>query len=160
MLEKSKLLRPGPISFLLVLAVLGVFLPVVGLDFTNYDDPDYVTENRPVLAGLTFKSLGWAFTHAHSANWHPLTWISHMLDCQLYGLNPAGHHFTNVLLHTVATILLFLVLRQMTGFLWRSALVAAGFAIHPLRVESAAWVAERKDVLSGVFLMLTVGAYL
>ncbi|PYL26294.1 MAG: hypothetical protein DMF37_02675, partial [Verrucomicrobia bacterium] len=103
--------------------------------------------------------IGWAFTHIHSENWHPLTTISHMLDCQLYGLKAGWHHFTNVLLHTIAAILLFIALRQMTGALWRSAFVAAVFAIHPLRVESVAWIAERKDVLSGVFFMLTLLAY-
>src|SRR5258706_10088986 len=159
MLEKSKLLRPGPISFLLVLAVLGVFLPVVGLDFTNYDDPDYVIENRPVLAGLTLKSLAWAFKHSHSANWHPLTWISHMLDCQLYGLNPAGHHFTNLLFHAANCLLLFVLLRSMTGAIWPGAMVAAIFALHPLRVESVAWVSERKDVLSAFFGLLCLWGY-
>jgi len=159
MLEKSKLARPGPISLVLVLAILGVFLPVIGLDFTNYDDPDYVIENRPVLAGLTLKSLGWAFTHSHSANWHPLTWISHMLDCQLYGLNPAGHHFTSLLFHAANSLVLFLLLRSMTGAIWSSASVAAIFALHPLRVESVAWVSERKDVLSAFFGLLCLWAY-
>jgi len=111
-----------------------------------------------VAQGLTLKGIVWAFSF-HAANWHPLTWLSHMLDCQLYGLHPAGHHLTNVLLHTATVIALFLVLRRMTGALWRSAFVAALFAIHPLRVESVAWVAERKDVLSGLFFMLTIGAY-
>jgi tetratricopeptide (TPR) repeat protein len=112
-----------------------------------------------VVRGLTRPGLVWAFTSVHAANWHPLTWISHMLDCQLYGLHPGGHHLTNVLLHTATVIVLFLVLRQMTGALWRSAFVAAVFAIHPLRVESVAWVAERKDVLSGLFFILTIAAY-
>ena len=116
-------------------------------------------ENPVVARGLTFKGIVWAFTSIHAANWHPLTWLSHMLDCQLYGLHPGGHHLTNVLLHTATVIALFLVLRQMTGAFWRSAFVAAVFAIHPLRVESVAWVAERKDVLSGLFFMLTIGAY-
>ncbi len=128
-------------------------------DFVNYDDDDYVCENPEVVRGLTLKGMIWAFTRVHSGNWHPLTWISHMLDCQFYGLNPGGHHLTNVLLHMATAILLFLVLRRMTGFLWRSAFVAAVFAIHPLRVESVAWVSERKDVLSGLFFMLTLGAY-
>jgi tetratricopeptide (TPR) repeat protein len=127
--------------------------------FVNFDDNDYVYQNLVVQKGLTLQGIVWAFTHVYAANWHPLTWISHMLDCQFYGLNPGGHHFTNVLLHTTTSILLFLLLWQMTGFLWRSAFVAAVFAIHPLRVESVAWVAERKDVLSGVFFMLTLGAY-
>src|SRR5438876_9653372 len=126
----------------------------------NFDDQGYVFQNPRVTPGLTLTGILWAFRHSHMENWHPLTWISHMLDCQLFGLNPGGHHFTNVLLHTVAVILLFLVFHKMTGAVWRSAFVAAVFAIHPLGVESVAWVAERKDVLSGVFFMLTLGAYL
>jgi protein O-mannosyl-transferase len=125
----------------------------------NFDDQGYVFENPRVTPGLTLSGILWAFGHSHMENWHPLTWISHMLDCQLFGLNPGGHHFTNVVLHTVAAILLFLLFHKMTGALWRSAFVAAVFAVHPLRVESVAWIAERKDVLSGVFFMLTLGAY-
>jgi len=125
----------------------------------NFDDQGYVFQNPRLTPGLTLTGILWAFRHSHMENWHPLTWISHMLDCQLFGLNPGGHHFTNVLLHTVAVILLFLVFHKMTAAVWRSAFVAAVFAIHPLRVESVAWVAERKDVLSGVFFMLTLGAY-
>src|SRR5213596_4209312 len=126
----------------------------------NFDDQEYVFENPKINTGLTSTGVLWAFTHSHAENWHPLTSISHMLDCQLFGLQAGWHHFTNVLLHTIAVILLFLVFRKMTGALWRSAFVAAVFAIHPLRVESVAWIAERKDVLSGVFFMLTLGAYL
>src|SRR5467141_4542157 len=125
----------------------------------NFDDPGYVFKNPQITTGLTSTGILWAFTHSHMQNWHPLTWISHMLDCQFFGLNAGGHHFTNVLLHTIAAILLFLVFQKMTGALWRSAFVAAIFAIHPLHVESVAWIAERKDVLSGVFFMLTLGAY-
>jgi tetratricopeptide (TPR) repeat protein len=145
----------------LVLAAISfaVFGQTAGFRFVNYDDDKYVYENPMVAQGLTFKGIVWAFTSIHASNWHPLTWLSHELDCQLYGLNPAGHHLTNVLLHTATVIALFLVLRQMTGVLWRSAFVAAVFAIHPLRAESVAWVAERKDVLSGLFFMLTIGAY-
>src|SRR5947207_2890511 len=127
--------------------------------FVTYDDPQYVYENAKVAAGVSLEGVSWAFTHTIAGNWHPLTTASHMFDCQLYGLKPAGHHFTNVLLHTIAVLLLFLVLRDMTGALWRSAFVAALFAIHPLHVESVAWIAERKDVLSAVFFMLTLGAY-
>ncbi len=150
--------KPG---LCLVLAVItfAVFGQTLRHEFVNYDDDDYVYENPVVARGLTFKGIVWAFTQVHAANWHPLTWLSHMLDCQLYGLHPAGHHLTNVLLHTATVIALFLVLGQMTGAFWRSAFVAAVFAIHPLRVESVAWVAERKDVLSGLFFMLTIGAY-
>src|SRR5207244_9716980 len=104
--------------------------------------------------------LKWLLTHSHASLWHPLTTLSHMADCQIYGLKPGGHHFTNVVLHNIAAVLLFLVLRSMAGRLWASAFVAAIFAIHPMRVESVAWIAERKDVLSGVFFMLTLGAYL
>jgi hypothetical protein len=136
-----------------------VFGQTLGYGFVNYDDDQYVYENPQVIHGLNLKGIEWAFTHSVMANWHPLTVMSHMLDCQLYGLSPGGHHLTNILLHTATAILLFLVLRRMTGFLWRSAFVAAVFAIHPLRVESVAWVSERKDVLSGLFFMLTVGAY-
>jgi tetratricopeptide (TPR) repeat protein len=147
-------------SVLLVLLVAAVYFPVVGFDFTNYDDPDYVTHNNPVRAGVTFEGIKWAFTHAHSANWHPLTWISHMVDCQVYGLNAGGHHLTNVLLHTANSLLLLLVLYRLTGAAWRSALVAVLFALHPAHVESVAWVAERKDVLSACFFLLTLLAYI
>jgi protein O-mannosyl-transferase len=128
-------------------------------DFVNYDDEDYVTTNAQVSRGVTLEGIVWAFTSVHSANWHPLTWISHMVDCQLYGLNAGGHHLTNLLLHALNAILLFFLLRQMTGALWRSAFVAALFAVHPLRVESVAWISERKDVLSGLFFLLTLMAY-
>src|SRR5947199_7941405 len=133
--------------------------------FIHYDDPRYVYENTNITQGLTIGGIAWAFTHIHSMNWHPLTTISHMLDCQLYGLKPGAHHFTNVLLHSIVAILLLLVLQRMTGgpsgtgSIWRSAFVAAVFAIHPLRVESVAWIAERKDVLSGTFFMLTLLSY-
>lgn len=136
-----------------------VFGQTLRHDFVNFDDPAYVYENPQITQGLTVDGLIGAFTHPHARNWHPLTTISHMLDCQLYGLQAGWHHFTNVLLHTVAVLLLFLVLNQMTGAFWQSAFVAALFAIHPLHVESVAWVSERKDVLSGVFFMLTLGAY-
>ena len=136
-----------------------VFGQTLWHDFINYDDPHYVYENTRITSGLSISGIAWAFTHVHAMNWHPLTTISHMLDCQLYGLKAGWHHFTNVLLHTLAAILLFLALQQMTEAAWRSAFVAAIFAIHPLRVESVAWIAERKDVLSGVFFMLTLLAY-
>jgi tetratricopeptide (TPR) repeat protein len=136
-----------------------VFGQTLRHDFINYDDPRYVYENTEITSGLSIGGIAWAFSHIHSMNWHPLTTISHMLDCQLFGLKAGWHHLTNVLLHIVAAILLFFALRQMTGALWRSAFVATLFAIHPLRVESVAWIAERKDVLSGVFFMLTLLAY-
>ncbi len=147
------------VCFFLVAAVWLVFGQTLGYDFVNYDDNVYVYGNPVVQKGLTWEGFRWALSYGNIGHWHPLTWLSHMLDCQIYGLNAGGHHLTNVLLHTATVILLFLVLRQMTGSLWRSAFVAAVFAIHPLRVESVAWVAERKDVLSVFFFMLTLGAY-
>ena len=149
------------VSVCICLAVLTwiVFGQTLWHDFINYDDPRYVYENTKITSGLSVSGIAWAFTHIHSMNWHPLTTISHMLDCQLYALRPGWHHFTNVLLHTIAVLLLFLALQQMTGAFWQSAFVAAVFAIHPLRVESVAWIAERKDVLSGVFFMLMLLAY-
>ncbi len=143
----------------LVLMVWFVFGQSLSFDFVNYDDPQYVYENPYVSEGLTLEGLRWIITHPHSFNWHPLTSFSHMLDCQLYGLNPAGHHLGNIVLHTATAIFLFLMLRLMTGSLWRSAVVAALFSIHPLRVESVVWISERKDVLSGLFFMLTLWAY-
>jgi protein O-mannosyl-transferase len=154
----SQRLIVGVCVFLVALAWL-VFGQTLRHQFVNYDDGSYVYGNPNIAQGLSVRGVAWAFTHVHSQNWHPLTTISHMLDCQLFGLKSGGHHFTNVFLHTVAVLLLFLVLRGMTGSIWRSAFVAAVFAIHPLRVESVAWIAERKDLLSGVFFMLTLGAY-
>jgi len=148
------------ISILLATMTFAVFGQTLRFDFVNYDDDLYVYDNPVVARGLTLDGFRWALTFGEIGHWHPLTWLSHMLDCQIYGLHAGGHHLTNVLLHTTATILLFLVLRHLTGFLWRSAFVAAVFAIHPLRAESVAWIAERKDVLSAVFFMLTVGAYI
>jgi protein O-mannosyl-transferase len=147
------------VCVLLVSITWLVFGQTLGHDFVNFDDHVYVYDNPLVTRGISVDGIVAAFVHSHARNWHPLTTISHMLDCQLYGLKAGGHHFTNVLLHTVAVLLLFAVLREMTGALWRSAFVAALFAIHPLHVESVAWVAERKDVLSAVFFMLTLFAY-
>ena len=137
-----------------------VFGQTLRYGFVNFDDDRYVYENSHVTAGLTLDGFKWFLTHSHASLWHPLTTLSHMADCQVFGLKPGGHHFTSVLLHNLAALLLFLVFRAMTGRLWRSAFVAAIFAIHPMRVESVAWIAERKDVLSGLFFMLTLGAYL
>jgi len=156
--SSDRWLVPG-VCLILAAITWIVFGQTLAHEFINFDDDVYVFKNPRISRGLTIDGIVWAFTHVHAANWHPLTWLSHMLDCQLYGLNPAGHHLTNVLLHTATAIALFLVLREMTGSLWRSAFVAALFAIHPLRVESVAWVAERKDVLSGLFFVLTLGAY-
>ena len=136
-----------------------VFGQTLRYDFVNYDDDTYVYSNPLITGGLTISGVIYAFSGRHSGNWHPLTTLSHMVDCQLWGTRPGGHHLTNIVLHTIAVVLLFLVLLQMTGALWRSAFVAVVFAIHPLRVESVAWISERKDVLSGVFFMLTLGLY-
>ena len=148
------------VCFYLLAITWLVFGQTLRHDFVNYDDDTYVYRQPMVTSGLTVPGLGWAFTHVHARNWHPLTTISHMMDCQLFGLKAGGHHFNNVLLHSVAAVLLFLVLEALTGTMWRSAFVAAVFAIHPLRVESVAWIAERKDVLSAVFFFLTLAAYL
>jgi hypothetical protein len=144
---------------LLTAATLAAFLPLTRCDFISLDDPSYVTGNPHVQHGLTLESIRWAFATGYASNWHPLTWASHMLDVQLFGLNPHLHHLTNLLFHIVNSLLLFLVFRRMTGEDWKSAFVAALFAVHPLHVESVAWVAERKDVLSTFFLIVTVGMY-
>jgi tetratricopeptide (TPR) repeat protein len=136
-----------------------VFGQTVRYDFVNYDDDTYVYANPLISSGLTIPGAIYAFSGKHSGNWHPLTTLSHMLDCQLWDSHAGGHHFTNSVLHTTAVVLLFLTLLQMTGALWRSAFVAAVFAIHPLRIESVAWISERKDVLSAVFFILTLGLY-
>ena len=147
------------ISILLIALTLAVFLPVVGHKFVLFDDEAYVTQNANVQAGISLESLAWAFTTTQNCNWHPLSWISHMADCQVYGLDPRGHHATSLLLHVLNVVLLFLVLDRVTRSPWRSGFVAALFAIHPLHVESVAWVAERKDVLSTLFWILTMLAY-
>jgi tetratricopeptide (TPR) repeat protein len=147
------------ICLVLAAITVAVFGQTTGFGFLNYDDSIYVYENAKVTAGLSLKGLAWVFTHADCNLYHPLTMLSLMADYQFHGLRAGGYHLTNVLLHTASVILLFLILRQMTGALWRSAFVAAVFAIHPLRVESVAWVAERKDVLAAFFFMLTLGAY-
>src|SRR6266478_6622407 len=147
------------VCFFLVVITWLVFGQTVRYDFVNYDDNEYVYANPAITSGLNLHGIIYAFSGTHARNWHPLTTLSHMLDCQLWGVHAGGHHFTNVVLHTIAVVLLFLVLKQMTGATWRSAFVAALFAIHPLRVESVVWISERKDVLSAVFFMLTLGAY-
>ena len=157
--EQPDRLKTRWLCLLLAAVVLAVFWPVTGHDFINFDDPDYVTSNPVVQQGLTWEGVRWAFTSANASNWHPLTWLSHMLDVQLFDLKPGWHHLTSLLLHIANTLLLFGVLRRMTRALWRSGFVAALFALHPLHVESVAWVAERKDVLSTFFFMLTLWAY-
>ena len=136
------------------------FGQVVLNDFVRYDDDQYVTDNTHVTEGLTRENIIWAFKTGHASNWHPLTWISHMFDCQVFGTNAKWHHLHNLLLHVINSLLLFELMRRMTGAIWRSAFVAAAFAIHPMHVETVAWVAERKDVLSTLFWLLTTAAYL
>ena len=155
--SKGRWLTPA-ICLGLVAIIWITFGRTVGFDFVNYDDSFYVYQNPSISDGLTRAGFVRAFTHPLVGNWHPLTSLSLMLDAQFFGLNPGGYHFINVLLHTLAVLLLFLVLRAMTGTVWRSALVAAIFAIHPLRAESVVWISERKDVLSGVFFILALGA--
>src|ERR1051325_10835480 len=146
------------VSGALVLRVVLVYAPVRSFEFVGFDDPQYVTDNPAVESGLSAESLAWAL-RPHVANWHPLTWLSHMLDVELFGLDAGAHHATNVLLHAVNGVLLLTALDAMTGRIWRSAFVAMVFALHPLRVESVAWVSERKDVLGTFFWMLTLLAY-
>ncbi|MGA3267810.1 MAG: hypothetical protein ABSE16_13415, partial [Verrucomicrobiota bacterium] len=151
--------HPRLIGLLLALFTLLVYLPAGHDSFLVYDDNDYVTDNQAVQDGLTWGGVKWAFTTGHAGNWHPITWLSHMLDCQLFGLNPGPQHLVNVLFHTANTVLLFVLLLRLTQALWPAALVAALFAWHPLHVESVAWIAERKDVLSTFFGLLAVLAY-
>lgn len=147
------------LSLALIIMTLVAFYPVTGHDFIDYDDDNYVTENPIVLKGLSKEGLVWAFTTNHVGNWHPITWVSHMVDCEMYGLNPMGPHLNNLLLHAANALLLFLILYRVTGKRWRAFFVAALFALHPLRVESVAWVSERKDVLSTFFAFFAMGAY-
>lgn len=150
---------PLVISVALVLLTLGAYARVWGNDFVDYDDGDYVTRNPDVQSGLSGNSFWWALTTTHADNWHPLTWLSLQLDYEVFGSRPWGYHGVNLLLHAANTVLLFLVLRQMTSATWTSAFTAALFAVHPLHVESVAWVSERKDVLSTLFWILTLWAY-
>ena len=156
---KKPVLRPRFIGLLLALITLLAYLPASRDGFVNYDDQDYVTENSAVQKGLTWTGIKWAFTTGHACNWHPLTWLSHMADCELFALNPGAHHLVNVLFHTANAVLLFALLLRLTGKLWPGAFVAALFAWHPLHVESVAWISERKDVLSTFFALLTLLAY-
>lgn len=154
--------KPPPIWLLVVLLALGttaLYWPAIHCDFINYDDPIYVTENPHVQGGLSWESVKWAFTHPVCSNWHPLTVLSHMLDCQLFGLKPWGPHLINVLFHSLNAALVFFLLWQLTGVKWRSLFVAALFAVHPLQVESVAWISERKNVLSGFFGLLSLIFY-
>src|ERR1035437_2026354 len=147
------------ISLGLVLTPLAAFWPVLDFGFVNYDHPLYVTANPHVLGGLTWQNVVWAFTAHYASNWHPVTWLSHILDCEFFGLNPARHHLVNLLLHLANTLLVFGLFSRLTRAPWPSALVALWFGLHPAHVESVAWVAERKDVLSTLFFLLTLWAY-
>jgi tetratricopeptide (TPR) repeat protein len=157
--EANKTLKIAICIFLAV-STFAVYSQVQDHEFINYDDDKYVTNNEYVKAGFTRDSVGWALTTSYNSNWHPMTWLSHMLDAQLFGPNSKGHHLTNLLFHIANVLLLFLVLLRMTGALWQSGFVAALFALHPLNVESVAWVAERKNVLSTFFWLLTMWAYI
>jgi len=153
-------ITPAAAAYTLLLLTVAVFNPVFGNQFINFDDPGYITRNPMVQSGFTRASLRWAFTSFDSANWHPLTWLTHMLDTELFGALPFGSHLMNVVYHAAATALLFVLLQRMTGAFWPGYFAAALFSVHPLRVESVAWAAERKDVLSACFWMLTLLAYL
>ena len=145
----------------LVAATLLTFWPVVGHDFINYDDNCYIVSNPHIQAGLTWHGIAWAFGRLHGDHtyWHPLTWVSHMIDCQLFGLRPAGHHLVNLLIHSLNGCLVFFAFRRLTGAVWKSALLAAAFSLHPLQVDTVAWVAERKNLLGATFFLLTLWAY-
>jgi len=169
---KAQLAKPEPVGIfsspgkqtlilclLLVVATLAVYNPINRNAFVNFDDDQYIAHNPHVIAGLSWQTVGWAFSHYYEANWHPLTWISHALDWQLFGANPIGHHYVNVVLHAVNVVLLFLLFQSASGFTGRSLMVAALFALHPVNVESVAWAAERKSVLSMFFLLLAMHAY-
>ena len=147
------------LGLLLVVVTLALYNPVSRNGFVTFDDDRYVTDNPQVRAGIRWSTISWAFTSLEQANWHPLTWLSHALDCQLFHLNPAGHHYTNLLLHASSALLLFLILQWFTAYTARSLMVAALFAVHPLNVESVAWVAERKNVLCMLFFLLALAAY-
>ena len=144
---------------LLTAVVLAAYNPITHNSFVNYDDEGYILNNSHVRAGLTWETVKWAFTTYDQSNWHPLTWLSHALDCELFGVHPVGHHYISLLLHAANAVLLFLLLQSATGFRWRSLMVAALFALHPINVESVAWASERKNVLSMMFFLLALYAY-
>ena len=149
----------GIFCLFLVAATLAFYNPIVRNHFIDFDDAPYIVQNSQVQAGLTWSTVKWSFTTFREGNWHPLTWLSHALDYQLFHLHPLGHHYTNLLLHAANAVLLFLLLQRATGFTWASLFVAALFALHPVNVESVAWAAERKNVLSTLFFLLTLHAY-
>src|SRR5581483_7730763 len=156
---KSAFSRTALVCLVLAFGTLLVYAPAGHFSFVNFDDPDYVVNNFNINQGLNRHVLKWAFNAGYASNWHPLTWVSHALDCQWFGRDYGKMHVVNVLIHTVNSVLLFLLLQYLTGRWWRSAMVAALFAWHPMHVESVAWISERKDVLSGFFFILTIWAY-
>jgi len=158
--EKEKFPIRIAISLFMIIATFLTYSQVLDYGFLNFDDNKYVTENTHITKGINHEDVVWAFTESYASNWHPITWLSHMFDFEFYGLDPFGHHLTNLLIHIANVILLFCVLMKMTGAVWRSAFVAFLFALHPLNVESVAWIAERKNVLSGFFFFLTLWAYI
>ena len=147
------------LCLLLVATTLAFYNPIIHNQFIDFDDSSYILKNSWVQGGLTWDTVKWSFTTFRDGNWHPVTWLSHALDCQIFRLNPAGHHYTNLLLHAANAVLLFLLLRQATGLTWPSLVVGALFALHPINVESVAWAAERKNVLSMLFFLLALHAY-
>jgi hypothetical protein len=147
------------LAILLAVVTLSVYRSATRNGFVDFDDGAYVTHNEHVLTGLSWRNVGWAFRSIEAANWHPLTWISHMADGQFFGLNPTGHHAVSVSLHAMNSLLLFLLLDKATGFRWRSLCVAGLFALHPLNVETVAWISERKSLLSMMFSLLAVACY-
>lgn len=151
--------RLWPAIFGLFILPALVFSPIAGHDFIGLDDATYVSENPYLRNGLTLEAVHWAFTNSYALNWHPLTWISHLVDVELFGLSPSGHHIVGLLFHALNTVILFVALRRLTGAHWRSVFVAALFALHPLHVESVAWISERKDVLSSLLWFITIWLY-
>src|SRR5882762_9069396 len=149
-------MRIALLCAVLVSATIGVYWTLGRADFIDYDDGDYFYQNPHVVSGLNGENVCWAFKSTFASNWHPLTWLSHMLDAQMFGMRPGCAHLVNLLFHAANSALLFLVLNRMTGAFWRSAVVAGLFALHPLHVESVAWISERKDVLSAFFFLLTL----
>lgn len=147
------------LSLLLALLTIGLYLPITRAPFLNFEDPAYIAQNSHVIAGLKWDTVKWAFRSREQSAWQPLTWLSHALDCRLFGLNPTGPHSVNIFIHAISAVLLFLILATATEYLWRSLAVSALFAVHPINVESVAWIAQRKDILSTLFFLIALGAY-
>ncbi len=156
---RSQPIRASLIALALVIVTIALYSPVNRYDFADVDDAAYLTDNLHIKYGLDWDGVKWAFTTYYVSNWHPVTWLSHALDCEFFHLNPGRHHNMNVLLHGLDAVLLFWVLLRATGYLGRSAMAAALFALHPINVESVVWIAERKNVLSMLFFLLALAAY-